>query len=210
MTLDATKEYRELYERMFNAVQSGNHPTADHLRREMEHLRQNHISASNSIPSLNDGIPAFVRKSLGKNPLELGHTEPSNCINAAFNFHAEFPRYLPFSTMEFLAVAQNQYRQLDDRHSLRSGDLVAMWSRTSNEWANRKIQLNELMPSAPGFPFGLVFDHVAVFLEDDLLFHKPDPTLESRYQINRWGDVISFNEVIPGFELTFHRLKKPV
>lgn len=53
-----------------------------------------------------------------------------------------------------------------------------------------------------------VFDHVAVFVGKECLFHKPDPTLSNRYQINHWDKVVGISEAVDGFELTFQRKLK--
>jgi hypothetical protein len=171
----------------------------------MEELRQKHILERHLAPSDAERLPAFVRSVLDKNHSDLEMTEPSNCINAAFNFHSAFPDFSPRTTMDFLKTTQKDFFQIGSKEDLVFGDLLVLWSRNGDEWKDKKIVLKDLDPESPEFPFGLVFDHVAVFLGDDKLFHKPDPTLSSRYQINSWEDVTMFNESLRGFEMTYHR-----
>ncbi len=142
---------------------------------------------------------------LNKSLRDLGIPEESNCINAAFSFHSRQPIFKPYSTMDFLEAIRSQYWQLESKNQLLVGDLVVFWSRVSDDWADRNILVKDLSPNSPGFPFGIVFDHVAVFVGQNNLYHKPDPTRESRFQINTWDDVVEFNQFIDGFELTFHR-----
>lgn len=70
---------------------------------------------------------------------------------------------------------------------------------------NRRIDVRRMNKEEADFPYGLVFDHIVVRLSDDLVFHKPDPTLESRYQIDLLGSVLMPNEGRTGFETTSHR-----
>lgn len=190
---------------MFAAVQAGDKGRANKFRTLMEELRQNAISAR-PLPYFDlNKFTTFVRSTINKNPQDLGHVEASNCINAAFNFHSSQPAFTPYTTMDFLKVIRSDFEQLHSRDELQFGDLVVFWSRMNDEWKNRKILVSDLVTDDPKFPFGLVFDHVAVYVEQNCLYHKPDPTLQSRYQINHWDDVVGFSEAVSGFELTFHR-----
>lgn len=190
---------------MFSALTAKDQATADHYRQLMEQIRQQQISNTTLIPINSTKLPQFVKLHLNKNHQDLEITERSNCINAAFNFHDDQTRYSTYTTMDLLNRLQNEFMQIESRSQLQFGDLIVLWSRISDDWKDRKILIKDLNPAASGFPFGVVFDHVAVYIEQNQLFHKPDPTSSSRYQINHWHDVIPFNEVLPGFELTFHR-----
>lgn len=193
-------QYKDYYDQMFVALQAGNKSVANKFRLEMEALRQ-HSILSKTLPAFE--LSTFVQSTLNKNHHDLKIAEPSNCINAAFNFSSPSPTFTPYSTMDFLNIIKSEFQQIE--HAEQPGDLVVFWSRMDSTWEDRKIVIEDLDPTHPQFPFGLVFDHVAVYLGQNCLYHKPDPTLESRYQINHWDDVVGFSEVVNGFELTFHR-----
>lgn len=189
---------------MFSALEAKDPVTADHYRKLMEQVRQEQV-CEKVIPKNLEKLPHFVKVHLNKNHEELEIRERSNCINAAFNFHDKNHTYSTYSTMDLLKRLLLEFTQVNSKQDLQFGDLVVLWSRLANSTINSPIQVVDLQPEAPGFPFGLVFDHVAVYLGDNQLFHKPDPTPSSRYQINDWDGVILLNEALPGFELTFHR-----
>lgn len=205
MSIDLKVQYQEYYSRMFSAHQAGDTHTANQFRDQMEELRRESISMR-QLPAIEiEKFPSFVRSTLNKKQSDLGIDFPSNCINAALNFLTNDPVFEPYSAMDFLNVIQTNFRQLESKCELDFGDLVVCWSRSSDDWEKKGILIEALDPSSPGFPFGLVFDHVAVFVGENCLFHKPDPTFNSCYQINHWDDIVGFSEVVDGFELTFHR-----
>ena len=107
--------------------------------------------------------------------------------------------------MDFLTEIRAKYKQASSIKDLKFGDWIVLWSRSDETWKNRKISVDDLDPEIPGFPFGVVFDHVMVYLDEQLIFHKPDPRLESYYQINKLEEVLLFNKLIDGFEMTFHK-----
>ena len=150
-------------------------------------------------------LPIFARNVLGQSQTQLGLTVKSNCINAAFNFHGPQINWEPYKPIDFVKLIQGHYLQLPHGDNLTYGDLIVMWSRTSGSWDDRKIMTSEINESDPDFPYGLVFDHVVVFLEDNLVFHKPNPKMESKYCIETLTTAMSVTIDKMGFELTYHR-----
>ena len=196
MNLDLKVQYKHFYDQMFLALQKGDKASADHFRELMEGVRQESIS-DRKLPRFNsEGFPDFLDYVLDKNQLDLKIPLKSNCINAAFNFHSNNPVYEPYSPMEFLSQIRSDYHQLKSRDELQVGDLIVLWSKTNGLWNQGPLKVEDLNPQSPDFPFGFVFDHVAVYVGQDCLFHKPDPTLTSRYQINHWDDVVGLSEVV--------------
>ncbi len=205
MNPEVKQQFKKYYQEMFAAIQDGRREEADRLRVLMEGLRLSQISDQQFVPQNLHLLPLFVQRTLNKNQIEIGVAEGSNCINAVFNYHNEVAVFAPLTTMQFLNRVRSGFVQLDTKENLKTGDLVVLWSRNGDQWRDRKILVKDLCPEAPGFPFGLVFDHVAVFVGENKLYHKPDPALTSRYQINDWDEVVRFNELLDGFEVTFHR-----
>lgn len=205
MDSNAKAQYRALYLKMFEQLHSGNRDAANKFRVEMEAVRRAYTANRKMMLQVSSSLPPFVSLTLNRRQADLGISEASNCINAAFNFHKADPIWRPFSTMDFLSEIRSSFSQIQNQDELIAGDLIVFWSRAGNRWGDRKILVEKIDPEDPEFPFGLVFDHVAVYLGEKQLFHKPDPTPESPYQINLWEDVVAFNEMLPGFELTFHR-----
>ena len=205
MNIDSKRLYKEYYKHMFTAVQNGDTEQANQFRTQMEQLRQSCILSRPQLEYDSKLLPPFAQSNLNKNHHDLNIKETSNCINAAFNFHCANPTFTPYTTMDFLKIIRTDFIQLQSEPQF--GDLVVFWSRVNDMWKDRRISIDELLPDHPDFPFGLVFDHIAVYVGAHCLYHKPDPRLESRYQINHWDDVVGFSELVDGFELTFHRKK---
>lgn len=197
----------QVYWEMFQAKQAGDIPRAERLMAELEERRE-HISAKPSareIDALEGKLPVFARERLGKNQLERGSQVRANCITAAFGFHDPSPIEMEHTTMEFLLRIKNEFRQLIEGRDYKFGDLVVMWSRRGGSWDGLRVNVHEMNPTDPDFPYGLVFDHVAVRVREDLVFHKPDPRPESRFQIDYLESAMSTTASLTGFELTFHR-----
>lgn len=204
MQTDSKIQYKRYYQLMFAAVQNGDRAEADKYRELMEQLRQS-VIASRALNFDLEKLPKFAKMTLNKTQRDLNTNEASNCINAAFNFHSPQPTFTPFTTMDFLTAIRTQYTQLGTKGELAFGDVVVFWSRTNDDWKGRAIQVQDIIPEDPRFPFGLVFDHIAIYVGTESLYHKPDPAMSSCYQINHWDDVVGFSEVVSGFELTYHR-----
>ncbi|MGE0525926.1 MAG: tetratricopeptide repeat protein [Bdellovibrionales bacterium] len=157
-------------------------------------------------------LPEFVRFVLGKS-----HTHPplprerSNCINAVLNFFSS-PRYRyqTASTSEALSFLQDKCSQLPgSAEKAQLADIVVFWSRSHDgAWIDRKIHVAEMNPADPEFPYGLVFEHMAVVVEPDLkiIFHKPSPAIEVPYKIEFLDAAIASLKYCNGFEITLHRI----
>ena len=200
---------KALYDVMFEAKDVGHPAIADHAMTLMEQTRKQHFSPPldpEVVKSLIPKLPTFARQVLNQNTMILGRPESANCINAAFNFSEFYPRFEPYSPMEFLETLQNNYQQLEDAETFQFGDLVVAWSRfEAGAWQDRKIKVEDMRAQDPQFPYGLIFDHVVVRLTDEIVFHKPDPTQQSLYQLDFLSAAIAATKQRHGFELTYHR-----
>jgi hypothetical protein len=197
----------ELYRDMFAAIQAGREDAADKIRIQMEALRAQAFPKPHHslIEKMMHRLPGFAAHVLNRTQTELGRSERSNCINAAFNFHDPLARWETYSTGEFLERTQSGFVQAGGETPA-FGDLIVMWSRTpGGSWEDRKIDVHAMNGADPDFPYGLVFDHVVVFLTGDLVFHKPDPTPSSAYQIDFLNAVAAPLGLNFGFEITCHR-----
>lgn len=197
---------------MFQAKQVGDHQLAETLMIQMEDERTKLFAkpSRDEVNSLLPSLPEFCRNVLGRSQSELQILEPSNCINAALNFHAPSPRWESYSTMELLDRLQTQFEQIqmkleEGRFQYQFGDLVVLWSRNGGSWDNRQICVDEINSHHPEFPYGLVFDHIFVCVSSDLAFHKADPTSQSRYEIDYIPSIIAPARTNQGFEMTLHR-----
>jgi hypothetical protein len=206
---DVGAAMKGLYDVMFDAKTEGHPALADHAMNLLEKMRKQHFSKPldpQMVKTLTSKLPTFARQVLNQNTIILERPESANCINAALNFSEFYPRFEPYSPMEFLDILQKSYRQLDEKDEFQFGDLIAAWSRFEmGVWQDRKITVGEMNQKDPQFPFGLIFDHVVVRLTPEIVFHKPDPTPQSLYQMDFLSAAIAATKQRHGFELTYHR-----
>jgi hypothetical protein len=152
-------------------------------------------------------IPQFVRCVLGKRHSDgLLPRERSNCINAVVGFFAAPPyKYETASTAEALTYLKNEFAQVELAPLQQFGDVVVFWSRSNGTWDHRKIRVAEMNPTDSDFPYGLVFEHMAVHVDDEVIFHKPSPALEIPYKFDFLQAAITALKHSHGFEMTIHR-----
>lgn len=200
----------DLYDIMLEAKQTGESVIADHAMTLLEQARRRQ---SPPVPSerareIARTLPPFARQVLNQSTWVLERPEQANCINAALNFSEFYPRFEPYTPMEFLKVLQENFQQLPSGQDYRFGDLAVAWSRAENgAWDQTQIQVARMKPQDPLFPYGLIFDHVMVRVSDDIVFHKPDPTPQSFYLLDFVSAAIASTNWRKGFELTYHRKK---
>lgn len=206
--LSVSQVFSDLYALMMKAAQASEHDAADEAKKLIERTRQElSMSPTQGIlkGKLPQELPYFAQQVLGKSSVDLGREEKSNCINAALNFSAEKFRFEPYSPIELFDILQAYYFQIHTPQSLKFGDLIVAWSRDSKQARLPQILLSDLRKTDPAFPHGLIFDHVMVYLTKDIVFHKPDPTNVSRYQLDLLEAALLPTQSLFGFELTYHR-----
>jgi tetratricopeptide (TPR) repeat protein len=154
-------------------------------------------------------MPAYVRSVLWKMHGKELVTAGQNCINAALGFHGiDHDRLTPFAPIDFLRFLIAQTEQIENVEDFRFGDLVVWWNRSEGAWANKKIIVENISFSDPDFPYGLIFDHVAVRISPEIVFNKPNPSPNSCYKFD-FLDTASYpSKLGEGHEMTFHRLRR--
>ncbi len=164
--------------------------------------RQTEIVSKNQTPD-------FVRLVNGKKHSEISSTGRPNCINSVFNFFSQPPYWHETApTSEALKFLQDECDQIEEPGFKKLGTIVAFWSRTIGAWDNKKISVRNIIPSDSTFPYGLVFEHIAVFLDPEIVFHKPSPALEVSYKLDFFESAIGTLKYANGFETTWHLKKR--
>jgi len=158
---------------------------------------------------LNDKLmPDHVKYIIGKKHGRELVFARLNCINAALNFHAiEIDRLKPFKPMDMLEFLREKTDQKHGLEDYQFGDLIIWWNRNEGSWANRKIILKEMNYDDPDFPYGLIFDHVAVRVATEIVYNKPNPSPDSEYRFD-YVDTASYpSKFGMGHEFTLHRVR---
>lgn len=149
----------------------------------------------------NKSIPDFVRKMLGTKT-----TARLSCINAALNYHEiGMDRITPFKPMELLDYLCKNTEQIFDIEDFQPGDLIVWWNRAGGSWDSRKIVIKNMFFDDPDFPYGLVFDHVAVRVASDIVFNKPNPSPDSEFKLDCLETAAYPSKLGKGHEITLHR-----
>lgn len=68
-----------------------------------------------------------------------------------------------------------------------------------------ELYWQDLLLKHPGYPFGLIIEHAFVELDEERVFHKPDPKPSSRYEVIQRGEALLPYLKSVGYELTRHR-----
>lgn len=155
-----------------------------------------------------ENVPTFIKKFIGKNEEPSGFR--SNCINASVNCFKNTEDYLfePVRPMDFINQLKDEFEQFYMEPELKNGDLVVFWNREENgSWDNRSIQVKEIDPKDPDFPFGIIFDHVAYVVGENIVFNKPNPSPQSQYKFDYLETAMIPAKLSYGFEVTYHRRK---
>lgn len=153
-------------------------------------------------------MPLFVKTVFGKrHGSELANSR-ANCINAVYNFFStdEIFQFEPCKPMDLLNLLMHKCVQLHSDSSHQFGEIIVWWNRTSGSWDHRKILISEINLKDADFPYGLVFDHVAVMVEKDIVFHKPNPSPTSTYGFDYLSTASYPAKLGKGYEITRHRL----
>jgi hypothetical protein len=148
----------------------------------------------------------YVQNVLGKRHGQNLRPGRHNCINAAMGFHG-FDRLEPYQPIEFLSFLTEQTSQLHDLDDFKCGDLVVWWNRSGGSWDERKIVIEDIDVNAPDFPYGLIFDHVAVRVTKEIVFNKPNPSPSSEYRFDQLETASYPSKLGLGHEMTLHRVR---
>ena len=205
-----TKAFKLMYATMFKAKQDGNLKLAQKAMSALEVTRLRFgrmLMAEDIPPGLLDKLPSWICQVLNQCNEDLGIEKETNCISAALSFYLNQPIFDPFDTMQFLKTISTDFVQVSNIDDFHYGDLVTFWSRSGGSWDNKLIEVNNINPADSDFPYGLIFDHIAVRLTPDIVFHKPDPTLVSNYRLDFLESAYATTVANSGFEMTFHRIK---
>lgn len=176
-------------------------------RRWLAQLGAEEVLAVLSIPSM----PAYMKSVHGK---RHGNELPSarlNCIDAALAFHGlKRDRQSPADPMELLNFLSRDTDQLRCPSEFEVGDLVVWWNRSGGSWDERRILISEMNPRDTDFPYGLIFDHVAVRVTPEIVFNKPNPSPRSEYRLDFLETASYPSRLGKGYEMTFHRVRAQI
>ena len=109
--------------------------------------------------------------------------------------------------MELLRFLWKNTEQVFSLEDYKFGDLIVWWNRSGGSWDNRKIVIKEMGLEDLDFPYGLVFDHVAVRVTSDIVFNKPNPSPDSECKFDYLDSASYPSKLGKGHELTLHRVK---
>jgi phosphoglycolate phosphatase len=153
-------------------------------------------------------MPLFVKTVFGKKHSAESYKSRANCINAVCNFFAKdgIFQFEPYKPMDLLNLLMQRCIQLQPDNTFQFGDIVVWWNRTGGSWDQRKILVSEINLKDADFPYGLVFDHVAVMVDKNIVFHKPNPSPASTYGFDYLANASYPAKLGKGFEITRHRL----
>jgi tetratricopeptide (TPR) repeat protein len=156
-------------------------------------------------------MPDIVRNVIGKRHGNELWTGRFNCINAAMAFHDLAPLEANSSVAspaDFLRILIQKTLQIFDFNDFQFGDFVVWWNRSGGSWDERLIRIEEMDLESPGFPYGLIFDHVAIRVRQQIVFNKPNPSPDSEYRFDFLDSAAYPSRLGRGHEMTVHRIRR--
>ena len=135
----------------------------------------------------------------------LNDRSRANCFNAVKIYWQDSKVQKLTGPQEFVEYIATNFQQISLDDSLYRGDVCIVWSRSDFQLPIGQINLNALANKNEGYPFGLLIEHSFVYIEENQVFHKPDPKSSSLYQMASFVEVVNSYQMVKGFELTRHR-----
>lgn len=154
-------------------------------------------------------MPEVVKSVIGKrHGIELFKGR-FNCINAALAFHGLWPLSANSKVakpMDLLQILKKRTIQVTDIEDFQFGDLLVWWNRSGGAWDEKKILIDQIDFEDPDFPYGLILDHVAVRITEQIVFNKPNSSPASEYRFDFVESASYPSQLGRGHEMTIHRV----
>jgi len=129
----------------------------------------------------------------------------ANCFNIVQLYFGDITTPSICGPEEFVTYMQLNFYQLDSADVEKPEDVLIVWSRTSDFLPIGSINLKDLKKDQDHYPFGLVIEHAFILMDSNMVFQKPNPSIESDYEIISKQSAVSPYLSRFGFEITRHR-----
>lgn len=133
------------------------------------------------------------------------YIQKANCFNAVQLYWNDSAEQKFTGPEEFVAYIEKNFSQIPQAREAQAGDVVIVWSRSSNILVHGQISLEQMSNKAKGYPFGLIIEHAYCCIEGSHVFQKRDPHVTSRYEIISEAEALAAYTQKQGYELTRHR-----
>ncbi len=111
------------------------------------------------------------------------YVEKANCFNAVQLYFNDTILQKFVGSEEFVEYIGKYFSQLSSSTPYLVDDVSIVWSRSSLDLRQGKININQLLEKQAGYPFGLIIEHAYCVLEDGRVFQKPNPKLNGLYEV---------------------------
>jgi hypothetical protein len=130
----------------------------------------------------------------------------ANCFNAVLVFWGRESSLRFCGPEQFVTELRSHTHQVNASDARSRGDVAVVWSRSADSLPLGHIDITRLRAEAVGYPFGLVIEHAFIYLSENSVFQKRDPTAIGPYEIINPVEALRPYTNRRGVEVTFHRL----
>lgn len=149
-------------------------------------------------------MKAIVSEIVGQKASDLNPSYKINCFTTVIS-------YFKNQTIDGLTSAQAMLEWLQSHTNqvlaFNSDTIVVVWSTSNQSLSPDKVEVSKMLKSSPGYPFGLVMEHAAVFLNQEDVFQKASPKDSDPFEIINFNTMMKNHySHLPWLRTTFHEI----
>jgi hypothetical protein len=133
---------------------------------------------------------SLVTQLVGKRASEINPEYKINCFATVVSYFRNRIQDGSLSAQKMLEWLQINTKQV---HKINEDTIVIIWTSSNPAKSPSEIKMNELIPSAKGYPFGLIMEHAAIFLKEGTVFQKASSEDEDKFEIIPYTKMIGAN-----------------
>jgi hypothetical protein len=148
-------------------------------------------------------MKSIASELLGKKASDLDPSFKINCFNTVIAYFNNSIKDGKTSAQEMLDWLKDNTIQVDN---IEAETIIVVWSSSNSLISPDRIEISKLDQSHPQYPFGLVMEHAAVFVDREQLFQKASPKDEDPFELIRYSKMIGENYFhLSWIRVTYHK-----
>ncbi len=146
----------------------------------------------------------IVQETVGKKATEIDSSYRINCFTTVISYFNDQLQNGKTTAQEMLDWLQANTTQVLVPSET---SIVIFWSSSDVSVSPDLIDINILKRDSPGYPFGLVMEHAAVFISKEEVFQKASPKDEDGFEVVHYSKILSaYCNRFPWLRITIHEL----
>jgi hypothetical protein len=148
----------------------------------------------------------IVSELLGKKASDLSPSFKINCFNTVIAYFNNSIEDGKTSAQEMLDWLKDNTIQVDN---IEEETIIVVWSSSNSLLSPDRIEVSKLDQGHPHYPFGLIMEHAAVFVDKEQLFQKASPKDEDPFELINHSEMItqSYSD-LAWVRFTYHKKRQ--